>query len=697
MPNGGRPSARRARAYVEEALRWLPDAAQRPEPHEGATAPRSDAWAKAVTEATSATSVLVADDNADMREYLRQLLSPHYRVRTVAHGGEALVAARAERPACILTDVMMPVLDGFGLIRAVREDPALESVPVIVLSARAGDEARAEGIDRGADDYLVKPFNARELVARVGAQVQRDRTLHMLRGLFEQAPGFAAVTSGPDHVFTMVNAECVRLLGRRQLPGQAVRAALPEFAEQGYLDILDRVYRTNQPFVGRAMKVSLRESSDAPGTTVYIDFVFQPFEMHDGKIAGIFIQGHDITDQHRLVEQLRDADRRKDDFLAVLAHELRNPLAPIRNAVQLMQVAAPAESHVMARAILGRQLAHLTRLIDDLLDVSRITRGKLELRTEPLELMKVLNDAFDTSRPGLEAKRQHLDVTCPSQPVHLNGDRTRLAQVFANLLNNASKFSGEETRIEVVVGVEAERVSIRVRDVGIGIPAQMLKTVFEPFAQAENTGRMREGLGIGLTLARELLAMHGGTIEAASAGPGEGSEFTVTLPLAAEDVAGESGGADHRRPPATGLRVLIADDNDDFASSLAQILELEGHEARRARDGVQAIELADAFRPDLVLLDIGMPRLDGLGAARTLRTREWAKSAKFVALTGWGQAADRARTREAGFDVHLVKPVELGHLRQLIERHFSGDGPPRATEEPPRGEASEASSGAVSP
>jgi len=377
----------------------------------------------------------------------------------------------------------------------------------------------------------------------------------------------------------------------------------------------------------------------------------------------------DITEQKRALAALEDADRRKDEFLATLAHELRNPLAPLRNSLAIVQRSAgdPA-TFAKASGVMERQLSHLVRLIDDLLDVSRISLDKLTLRVETADLGAVLEHAVEASRPAAERAGHVLEVHLPERPVRLQADRARLSQVFSNLIGNACKFTPDGGRVVIDARVAGEQAVVRVRDNGIGIAADRIGGVFEMFAQIDNSlERAHGGLGIGLTLVRRLVEMHGGSVIATSAGLGEGSEFVVTLPLTqgASDVA--PGPAPTAAAPAGRLRMLVVDDNGDSAESLALLLSLAGHETHVAHTGPEALDRADALRPDAVLLDLGLPGLNGYEVCRRLRAAAWAREIPIVAITGWGQADDRQRSKDAGFDGHLVKPVVFGELTALLD------------------------------
>jgi len=378
----------------------------------------------------------------------------------------------------------------------------------------------------------------------------------------------------------------------------------------------------------------------------------------------------DLTEQKRAEDSLKEADRAKDEFLALLAHELRNPLAPIRTALEIQRSPGADPAAVdRAREMMARQLGHMVRLIDDLLDVGRITRGRIELKKERVDLGTVLDAAVETSRSLIEAGRHDLTQSRPPHPVFLDADTTRLGQVVSNLLNNAAKYTPQGGRIELTAELAGDReVVVRVGDNGAGISAEMLPRVWGLFTQADRTlGREQGGLGIGLTLVKRLVELHGGSVAARSDGLGRGSEFIVRLPLA--DAPYPTPASDRpgtMRPTAAHRRVLVVDDNVDGADSLAMLLALHGHTTRVARDGPTGLSEAEEFRPDVVLLDIGLPGLDGFEVARRLRSRFGTQDLRIIAQTGWGQEADRERSRAAGFDLHLVKPIDPTELLRII-------------------------------
>ncbi|HUO86356.1 MAG TPA: ATP-binding protein, partial [Thermoanaerobaculia bacterium] len=379
----------------------------------------------------------------------------------------------------------------------------------------------------------------------------------------------------------------------------------------------------------------------------------------------------DISERMEMERALREADQRKDEFLATLAHELRNPLAPIASGVELLRLRPNDPDVAMnVQRTLARQTANLVRLVDDLLDVSRITRGTVELRRSEIELTTVVTSALEASRPLIDRADHQLTVDLPAEPILLDADPVRLGQVFSNLLNNAAKYTPRGGRISIEAGRGGGEAVVTVSDTGLGFEPEAAGRLFDLFAQDERGGRERSGLGIGLTLARALVELHGGTLTAASEGPGHGSRFTVRLPLAASGQAAPppaTARRDPERSPRSGLRVLIADDNRDAADGLRELLEVFGHDARAVYSGEAALTSVTEAPPQVVLLDLGMPGLDGYETAHRLRDLPEGRSLVLIALTGWGQEEDRRRTRDAGFDHHLVKPADLDTLRRLLE------------------------------
>ena len=531
-----------AHAFVTEASGW---SSRNQPPH--VTGPAS-----ARVDSRTRPRILVADDNADMREYIERILGAFAHVETVADGQAALEAAMIRPPDLLLSDVMMPRLDGFGLLRQLRANPHTRTVPVILFSARAGAEGAIEGMESGADDYLIKPFSSRELLARVNTHLQLRK---------------------------------------------------------------------------------LRESEAA--------------------------------------------NRAKDEFLAVLGHELRNPLAPIFTALELLRLRAggtlPRESMVIER-----QAHHLARLIDDLLDLSRTSRGKIKLRRQQIEVSSVVDKAIEMAAPLVHERKHRLNVSLPRAGLVVYGDETRLAQVVANVLNNAAKYTEPEGQIDIVAEAIDSDVAIRVRDSGIGIRPELLPVIFDPFVQEEaGLDRSRGGLGIGLDIVKRLTELHGGSVVATSAGPGKGSEFTIRLPLVDAPAAALSNLTEVRKrvtaSSPNGCRILIVDDNRDSAEMLEEAFRAKGHLTQIAFDGETALKIAEAFQPDVAFVDIGLPLIDGYEVARRLRDMRGLEHVRIVAVTGYGQDDDKQRAREAGFDEHVVKPVQLQQLDRMMRRLVSAE------------------------
>ena len=856
-----------ADAFVQEALRWLPDA---DDGHGNAESERARAGRTAPDAATAATApdptapqrprIVWADDNADMRQYVNRLLSEKFDVEAVPDGQAALAAIRADPPDLVLSDIMMPNLDGFGLLRSLRADPVLRDIPVILLSARAGEEPRIEGMRAGADDYMIKPFGARELLVRVESHVRMARirregeaalreSEEKFRTLAEAAPAMVW-TCRPDGYVTYINRRWVEYTGQslEEYQGDGWSTTVHPEDLQRILDLWQRCTQTGEPYEGevryrrhdgeyrwhyfrgvplrgddgairawygtsldveegkavekalrhsetrlaeetaalarltdassrlwrvRDMREGLDEMLDATiellgadmgnlqildadrGVLViasqrgfeqeFLDFFREvsvgsdsscgralragarviiedieaepnerlrqigrsagyravqstPLVSRDGTALGMLSTCH--RSPHRPGEQdlrrldlyarqaadflercqaevaLRDADRRKDEFLATLAHELRNPLAPLRSGLQVMHLARDDAATIeQARSMMQRQVEHLVRLVDDLLDLSRISGGRITLQKERLQLGAVVQQAVETNRPAIERAGHQLTLTVTAPPVHVDGDPVRLTQVFSNLINNAVKFSDPGGVIRVTLELHDEHAVVRVKDSGVGIPPAMLPRIFEMFTQVDRSlERAQGGLGIGLWLVRQLIDMHGGTVEAHSEGPGTGSHFDVRLPISAPLADEPAPARDDVQTAAAGRRILVVDDNPDAALSLALMLEFMGNRIHTAHDGLAAVDAAETFRPDVILLDIGMPRLNGYEAARRIREQPWGRDIVLVALTGWGGEDDVRRSLEAGFDFHMVKPVE----RAALERLMAGLDPPSA-------------------
>jgi len=408
----------------------------------------------------------------------------------------------------------------------------------------------------------------------------------------------------------------------------------------------------------------------ADGTTRSIYGGAAPLFDERGRLRAVIGAHTDITERKQIENALRHADRRKDEFLATLAHELRNPLSPIRTALAILRRQARADLDLQRiTAVMDRQVQQMARLLDDLLDVSRITLNRLELRKQRAELSAILESAIETSRPLIDEYGHELRVNLPGQTVSVEADATRLAQVFSNLLNNAAKYTDRGGTIEIICECQDSEVLVHVQDSGIGIAPERLLKVFEMFSQEHPAlHRSHGGLGIGLALSRALVEMHGGSIEAHSEGVGSGSRFTVRLPMVETMArpAVRAASITEVRVNGAGRRVLVVDDKHDAAETLATYLGLLGHEVRAAHDGVEALEESAAFRPDVILLDIGMPRLDGLEVARAIRREPWGADILLIAVTGWGNAEDKRNVAQAGFDRHLTKPIDPQAVASIV-------------------------------
>lgn len=636
---------------------------------------------------------------------------------------------------------------------------------------------------RTAGFYCACAETTRLVLAERHQRAEQER----LQQLFAQAPGFVAVVRGPEYVFEVVNPAYRQLTGYRDLVGLRVRDALPEAQEQGFIALLDEVYRSGRPYAGRSVRVLL--DADAGGRReAYLDFVYQPLVDDAGSVDGIFVYGFDVTEQlraqqallafsnsipaiaweatprgklerfnsqweaytgqpqaraleHGWVEALhpedadrvwsvwkqaresgadwtielrlrrhdgawrwfllraaaqRDAagrvlrwfgttsdiedartatqalqaaDRQKDEFLATLAHELRNPLAPIRTAVHLLSMESATDTtRRRAVEIVGRQVGHMSRLLDDLIDVARITQRRLVLKREWVRLQAVVDSALEVAGPMAEARRHTLAADVVQPQLRLHADPVRIAQVLSNLLNNAAKYTDPGGRITLDARVDGDSVVFAVTDTGIGMSAETIGKVFAMFAQEQSAlERSEGGLGIGLGLAKGLVELHGGTISAHSAGRGAGSRFEVRLPwLPHPEDSAERAPAAIQVVRGTGRVVLLADDNADAVEVLAELLRLEGHDVQVAGDGVTAARLAGTLQPHVLVLDIGMPGLNGYEVAREVRAQPWGAQALLVAATGWGQDEDRRKALQAGFDLHLTKPFSPEQLLAVI-------------------------------
>jgi PAS domain S-box-containing protein len=614
--------------------------------------------------------ILLVEDEILVRGHLARVLSDEYIVDTAGNGREALESVMRASPALVVTDIVMPDFDGIELLKALRSTQRTQMIPVLLISGRAIQEQRVEGYKEGADGYLAKPYTEHELRACIASMLQsaRRRDDAARREAIEQAEqralaDRAALLESITDAFYALDRECrftylnQRALDhfgatRETLLGQVLWDVFPVTRGTVFQQEYERALREQG---------SVAFETVSPLISRWIEVRAYPTRQ------GLAVYFRDVTDRKLAEEQLREADRRKNEFLAILAHELRNPLAPLRNGLHILKLKSDADPTVSQTvSMMDRQMTHLVRLVDDLLDVSRITRGTLDLRRRKVLLTEVLGHAVESSRAFIESHGHELIVDIRAGNLLVDGDPDRLAQVFSNLLLNAAKYTETGGRITLILDRENDEAIIAVQDNGIGIPAQALEQVFDMFSQLRSHEvRGVEGLGIGLSLVRTLVQMHCGTVRAFSEGPGRGCRFTVYLPLAEGPVA-VAGAAPRPAAQNRGQRVLVVDDNTDAAASLALLLKMEDYEVRTAADGEQAIEEARRFEPRIIFMDLAMPRLDGVEAARRIRTLPHGEHVRIVALTGWGQEADRQRTRDAGMDHHLIKPVSLDALQSVL-------------------------------
>jgi len=513
---------------------------------------------------------------------------------------------------------------------------------------------------------------AREQAARAEAQAERDKQ----HELFMQAPVPIAILEGPTHIFTFANPAYRALVNGRDVVGHALSEALPDLKRLGFEQLLDHVMKTGETHFGKEVPIKLDHHKAEE--VLFLDFVYMAKRDAAGQIDGVLMSSWDVTDTVRTrerVEQLRrvaeTANRSKDEFLAMLGHELRNPLAPISTALELIKLRATGSS-TKELDIIERQVDHLTRLVDDLLDISRITSGKAEIERQRVDMADVVARAIEIASPLLDRRGHHLKVSLRNNELEVDGDAVRLAQVVSNLLTNAAKYTEPGGHIEITAAREGELVLLSVRDNGIGIRPEMLPRVFDLFTQAKQSlARARGGLGLGLTIVRSLVALHNGSVSAESKGRGEGSLFTIRLPASTDTSAPLSRGHEKRmllKSRGEARRVLIVDDNVDAAELLSIALEHLGHETRVTHDGPSALELLERFTPDVAVLDIGLPVMDGYELAQRLRVIPRLARTRLIALTGYGQAKDRERSADAGFAAHMVKPVRIAELDALFSR-----------------------------
>ena len=521
---------------------------------------------------------------------------------------------------------------------------------------------------------IFRDVTAQRLIEREKAG--QLHTARLLAAIVESSND-AIISKSLDGTIQSWNAAAERLFGftAEEAVGRHISIVIPpeRIAEE------ERIIARLR--AGQRVEQFETERFRSDGKRIIVALTISPIRDDAGNVVGASKIVRDVTERKRLEDNLRvlaadlsENDRRKNEFLATLAHELRNPLAPMSNMLEVAK-RSDGDSKILKQAheTIERQLGQMVRLVDDLLDLNRITHDRLELRRSEVELSSVIQQAVEVARPLIDEAGHKLVVELPKEPIYLNADRTRLAQVFGNLLNNSSKYTRARGTIWLTAKRDDHEVVVAVKDNGAGIPPDKLNSIFEMFMQVDSTSdRSQGGLGIGLTLVKRLVEMHDGTVEPRSAGEGMGSEFIVRLPILSKPTATGDTGADGAREALANRRILIVDDNRDSAESLAMLFDITGNKTYQAYDGVEALEAIEAHRPEVVLLDIGLPRLDGHEVCRRVRQQTWGKDIVMIALTGWGQADDRRKSREAGFNGHLVKPVDYDHLLELLSKLTSG-------------------------
>jgi PAS domain S-box-containing protein len=615
--------------------------------------------------------VLNVDDNEGGRyAKTHTLKAAGLNVIEASNGAEALALVRSRLPDLVLLDVKLPDISGIEVCRQIKADPATAMILVIQTSAHlTGSADRIRGLEGGADNYLVAPIDADELVANVWALLRLRRTQDDLRA--ERDKGqyiFNSMKEGfvllaPDWTVQQINAEGLRLsrLEEQEVVGKSYWRLWPESSNSPQ----EAMFREVMEAQTHATLEYMQTFPD--GQSIWLDVRAYPSL---GGGAAVFFR--DISDRKQAEEKLKDADRRKDEFLAMLAHELRNPLAPISAAAELLKLTELPVEHVRNTSdIISRQVDHMTGLINDLLDVSRVTTGFVVIAKEEVDIRKVVSDAFEQVRPIIEGRRHQFALQAGAGPAFVLGDHKRLVQVLANLLNNSAKYTPEGGNILVKLDTTEEEVILSVSDNGIGISSELLPNLFKLFSQAERTSdRSQGGLGIGLALVKSLVNLHDGTVEVFSDGEKAGSEFRVRLPRLTKT----SGSSDRSsQPPGTEsppkvMHLMVVDDNVDAAHMLAMFLQAKKYQVTVEHEPFKALELAKQGNFDAYLLDIGLPGMDGNELARHIRTLPQAKKARMIAITGYGDQFNREASIESGFDEYVVKPANPMKLISLLEK-----------------------------
>ena len=636
----------------------------------------------------SQANILLVDDHEANLLALEAVLQPLGQELIKARSGEEALRLLLQNDfAVVLLDIRLGAMDGFEVAQCIRSQERSKHTPIIFVTAfESEDFSPAQAYTLGAVDYLVKPLVPQILRAKVEVFIELHQRTEQVRQLQRyqteqvRAELAAIVESSEDAIIsgnlqgivTSWNKGAERLYGysAAEAIGKPISLLHPAERANEFPNLLERLRRGER--IEPYQTVRLRKD----GSRVDVSLSVSPIKDGEGKIIGAAKIARDIGPQKRLEEELRqhaeelaEAHRQKDQFLAMLAHELRNPMAPLRTGVHILrQSQTPPDVRERTHDMMDRQLRHLSRLVDDLLDVSRIMRGKIELRKESIDLRQLARTVAEDRRPVLEQAGLTLLLDVPETPVWVIGDFTRMTQILNNLLDNSVKFTKGRNKVAVRVVADLERrlAVLSVRDEGMGIEPQLLPRLFTPFLQADRSlDRSRGGLGLGLATVKGLAELHGGSVEATSEGAGQGAEFTVRLPLSEEmQVPSETPAA--QQPSANHLRVLVIEDNRDAADSLCLLLDLLGHEARVAYSGPEGVAMAKEWRPDVVLCDIGLPGMDGYEASRQLRQFPGTAKALLVAITGYGQESDIQRSKEAGIDCHFLKPIDPAKLKNLL-------------------------------
>jgi PAS domain S-box-containing protein len=680
-------------------------------------------------EATPINILLVDDEPKNLTALETVLDDPRYQLIRAGSADEALLLLVKEEFALIVLDIHMPGMSGFELAQLIKQRKKTASIPIIFLTAYYSEDQHVmEGYETGAVDYLHKPINPTILRSKVAVFAElfmKSREIEAAnRALVDEITERRRV----QQELLLLNNDLEHRVEERAADLLQANLALSNSEERlrlaqtaGGVGVWDwqastggiwwsdsmwtiygakpvppvevedlwrsTLHPEDRPRVEEELSVLLADGAKTSlrdefrilwpsGEVRWVEFIARLERDGAGHPLRMLGVNADITERKRLEENLRhvaeelsESDRRKDQFLAMLAHELRNPLAPIRNAVEILRLMPDhVEAVQSATTLMDRQIAQMVRLVDDLLDVSRISRGKIELRVSQVELVSAVSEVVESIRPLASELKHALTSSLPSEPITVNADPTRLAQLVGNLLHNACKFTPPGGQISIRVERDGQHAAICVTDTGVGIAADQLSRIFEMFVQGDTSlERAQSGLGIGLTLVKQLTEMHGGAVEGRSAGQGMGSEFTVRLPLPIQQqTKAKTSQLAHNHPLKVFGRILVVDDNRDSAESLAMLLKSHGNTVTTAFDGLHALEVGAEFLPDVVLLDIGLPKLNGYDTARRIRQEKWGRDVVLVAITGWGKDEDRRRSSEAGFNSHLVKPVVFEQLVDLL-------------------------------